>query len=365
MFGGRVAVLGTGLVGSSVGLRLRKEHSLQVAGYDADPDAAAAAQEVGAVTEVAPSAAAAVVGAGLVVLSAPVDRIAQQCEELADAVPPEAVVTDVGSAKSAVVARGEAAFGERFVGGHPMAGSERHGARAADEALFEDAWWILTPTAKTSSAAYSTVAQLVAALGARPIAVEPEVHDALVARISHLPQLAASALVTVAADVGEPDRLLHLAASGFRDVTRIAASNPDLWVAIVRANRAAVLDALGRMNERLDEVAGLVEGGRWSELRDLLEAARSARLELFAKPGYAGEPVELAMLVPDRPGVLAEVTTEAGRLGANIEDLRIIHSPEGGRGRLELVIAGEEPAEQLTEALTRLGYHVQRPGIGD
>lgn len=239
-----------------------------------------------------------------------------------------------------------------------MAGSERHGIAAADDRLFEDAWWIVTPTPTTSHAAYVAVTDFVTELGAMPVAVDPAVHDALLARLSHLPQLAASAIVDLAVTAGDRAALLGLAGPGFRDVTRIAASHPQMWVGIIRANRDAVLEAVDGLGGRLAAVADLVRAERWDELGRFLDTARSARLRLFAKPAYPAEPVTLTLMIPDRPGVLAEVTTAAGHLGANIEELNIIHSTEGGRGRLELVIAGRAAAEALAADLERLGYHV-------
>ena len=358
-----VAIVGTGLIGGSFGLAVRAAIPTgRVVGFDPDEDAIAAALERGAVTERAATAPDAVAAAQLVVLALPVDRIPKTCWVIGHAVGPDAVVTDVGSAKAQVVGEGESVFGGRFVGGHPMAGSERHGIEAADAQLFQDAWWILTPTEATSSHAYGTVSELVRSLGAKPVAVAPDVHDALVARLSHLPQLTASALVEVAAAAGDRDALLGLAASGFRDVTRIAASNPDLWVAIIKSNRGAVLDALEGLEHRLEAVGEMIARDRWEELRSFLEGNRRARLEIFAKPAFAREeePVGLSLLVPDRPGVLAEVTTAAGELGVNIEDLRIVHSTEGGRGRLELIVAGPGRAELLVGALMKLGYRVER-----
>src|ERR687891_149542 len=311
----RIAVFGTGLIGGSIALGLRRsDPSLEVVGFDARHDNLRGALERGAVTSAAGTAGEAATGADVIFLALPVDRMAQVCDDLGRVVPPSAVVTDVGSAKLEVVAHGEAAFGDRFVGGHPMAGSERHGIEAADARLFEGAWWILTPTRHTSSRSYSTVTDLVGHLGAKPVAIAPDVHDALVARLSHVPQLTASALVEVAAAAGDRDALLGLAASGFRDVTRIAASNPDLWVAIIKSNRGAVLDALEGLEHRLEAVGEMIARDRWEELRSFLEGNRRARLEIFAKPAFAREeePVGLSLLVPDRPGVLAEVTTAAG-----------------------------------------------------
>ena len=349
------------MIGGSVALGVRRaDPEVSVVGFDGDPASVTEAVRRGAVTHPAGTIAEAVTGADLVVLAVPVDRIPETLELVASTMDPGTVVTDVGSAKAEVVRSAEKVLGAFFVGGHPMAGSERHGIAAADAELFEDAWWILTPTTETSPGAYATVTAMVTSLGAKPVAVEPEVHDALVARLSHLPQLAASALVEVAAGAGDREALLGLAASGFRDVTRIAASDPDLWLAILRTNRPAILDALAGLEGRLRGLSALLVEDRWDDLRLFLQSARTARLELFAKPSYGGNPITLSLLVPDRPGVLAEVTTAAGELGANIEDLNIFHSTEGGRGRLEVVIAGENKASELRARLVELGYHVDQ-----
>lgn len=364
MFASRMAILGTGLIGGSIALGARsRNRRLAVVGYDDDRASASAALQKGALSSVAPTLEEAVSGADLVVLAMPVDQMPAACERLAGAVEPEAVITDVGSAKTDVVRAGEAAFGGRFVGAHPMAGSERHGIDAADGRLFEDAWWVITPTAVTSSEAYGRVTGLATSLGAKTVAVDPITHDSLVARLSHVPQLTASALVDLAVTSGEREALLGLAGAGFRDVTRIAASNPDLWVGILRSNREAVLEALAALDKRIGRVSDVIAAADWSELRRWLAEAREARLELFAKPDYGREPIALTMLIPDRPGVLAEVTTAAGRLGTNIEDLRIVHSTEGGKGRLELVVAGSDAADVLATGLTELGYRVERAVI--
>src|SRR5918999_4632190 len=356
---GRAAILGTGLIGGSIGLGLSEARPDPAgAGYDPAPRSASAGRYRRAVTETAATPEEAVSGAELVVLAPPVDQIAELCGRLRERVPRDAVVTDVGSAKADVVAAGEKAFGDRFVGGHPMAGSERHGIEAAEARLFEDAWWILTPTRSTAASAYAVVSDLAQELRAQPVAVEPGLHDALVARVSHVPQLTASALMDAAWSFGDRQALLGLAAGGFRDVTRIAASSPDMWVAILRANRGAVLDALGNLRERLDHLGAMLAEERWTDIESFLSRARSARAGLFSRAEYAGDPVGLSILVPDRPGVLAEVTTAAGELGVNIEDLRIVHSTEGGRGRLELVIAGDAAAALLSDALGARGYRV-------
>ncbi|MFN2586553.1 MAG: prephenate dehydrogenase/arogenate dehydrogenase family protein [Actinomycetota bacterium] len=362
----KVAILGTGLIGGSIGLGIKAAApETPVAGFDPDPLAAAAAVAAGAIDGAAATPGGAVAGARTVVLAGPVDALEDLTAAIAGDVPADAVVTDVGSAKAAAVTAGERTLGPRFVGGHPMAGSERHGIDAASADLFRDAWWILTPTRSTAPDAYARVAELVGLLGAKPVAVAPAKHDSLVARLSHVPQLTASALVDLAAGAGDREALLGLAGGGFRDVTRIAASSPDLWVTILRSNKASILDALATLNKKLSVVAESIERDAWDEVRDWLAGARNNRLELFARPDLSGEPAGLSLPVTDRPGVLAEVTTAAGRLGANIEDLRIVHSTEGGHGRLELVVTGEGPADRLADALAKMGYRVERAAIVD
>lgn len=346
------------MIGGSVALGLSSAGHA-VVGYDLDPGALEEGVRRGALARGAATPGEAVEGADLVVVAAPVTETEGLCSDIAGHLDAATVVTDVGSAKGRVVEACEAILGGRFVGGHPMAGSERHGMPAATGELFQDAWWILTPTATTLSASYRKVSALATTLGARPVALDPADHDRLLARLSHLPQLVSSALVAAAVASEDKESLLGLAAGGFRDVTRIAASDPALWVTILRANRQAVLEALDEYAGSLSEVRGLLEGGRFEELEAYLARSRSARRDLFGKPEMHDVPVALTMPVLDRPGVLAEVTTAAGALGANIEDLRIVHSTEGGRGRLELIVAGEGPAERLVVALEGLGYRVE------
>ena len=356
---GTVAIIGTGLIGGSVGLALRARTSAtNVIGYDADPAVAARARARGGI-DIAVGDLSDVATAGVVVVATPVDAVRPTLEQLKDIVDPTCIVTDVSSVKAGIVAAGEDRFGGNFVGGHPMAGSETHGIEAAAADLLDDSWWILTPTDRTSERAYRVVSELVGSVGARVVAVEPKAHDELLARLSHVPQLVASAVVAAAAtDSAEPS-LLQLAGNGFRDVTRIAASDPQLWTGIVAANSQGVLEALSALRAQLEDVEGLIACGSWDELSEWFDHARAARLALFAKAHVPADVVGLEMIVPDRPGVLAEVTTAAGRRGANIEDLRIIHSTEGGRGRLEVLIAGAAAGEALRADLENLGYHVR------
>ncbi|HEX6310525.1 MAG TPA: prephenate dehydrogenase/arogenate dehydrogenase family protein [Acidimicrobiia bacterium] len=360
----RVALVGTGLIGGSIGLALRRVGS-DVCAFDRNAARAARAKEVGAADEVASTLAEAVAGVDVVVVAVPVAQIADVVVEVLDA--GAAAVTDVGSVKAPVVAEVEQLRPElapRFVGGHPMAGSEQDGLDGADADLFVGSTWVLTPTERTTPAAFGAVRTLVASVGAEVVAVGPEHHDALVAVVSHVPQLAATTLMDVAATSGEHQAtLLRLAAGGFRDMTRIAAGHPGIWPDICVANREAIVDALDDYVDALERVRGLVVSSDRPGLLDLLERARAARRSLPVGVPTGEGLVELRVPVPDHPGVLADVTTLAGERGINIADLEIAHSMEGGGGVLVLVVGENADVDGFEAALGERGYHCSRTSL--
>ena len=359
----RIALIGTGLVGASLGLALRPlEGVTAVVGYDRSAEELAVALRLGAVDTDAPSARDAAAGADVVVLAVPVSAIAEVAADIAGVLSQGAILTDVASVKGPVVdaLRAVTPAGVHVVGGHPMAGSHEAGAAHASGDLFVGATYLLTPTVDTDPEAYRVLHGLVTRIGARPLAVDPAHHDALVAVVSHLPQLAATTLMNLAADRARREHagLLLLAAGGFRDATRVAASNPDLWLDICAENRDAIVAVLDDYRERIGELRSIVALGDETNLRRTLADARAARRALPGKESATGALVELHVPIPDRPGVLAEVTTTIGSVGVNIEDLAISHAVEGGRGTLRLAIIGFKPAGLAREALEKVGYEV-------
>lgn len=356
----RVALVGTGLIGGSVGLALRRAGA-EVIGYDPDLGRAERARDVGAVDLLAAGVAEVAARVDLVVVAVPVAEIAGVVVDALDAGAP--LVTDVGSVKAPVVAEVEAArplLARRFVGGHPMAGSEQEGLDGARGDLFAGATWVLTPTSGTEPGAFAAVRAVVAELGADTIALAPDLHDALVAVVSHVPQLAASTLMNVA-DRGS-DRhavMLRLAAGGFRDMTRIASGNPGIWPDICVANRDAILTALDEYLTALMQVRAHVASGDRDAIRGVLEDGRRARRNLPTGLPPDEQLVELRIRLRDEPGQLMEVTTVAGRLGVNIVDVEIVHSLEGPGGVVVCVVP-DSGADQFEEALVARGYPVGR-----
>jgi prephenate dehydrogenase len=359
----RVAVIGTGLIGGSIGLALGGLGHV-VVGFDRDRDRLARAAEIGAVAEIAADVASAGKGVDLAFVALPVGAIADAVTQLLDAGVP--LVTDVGSVKGAVVAEVARRCPDgagRFIGGHPMAGSEQEGIDGARADLFVGAAWVVTPTPATADDTYTILNGLLRELRAEVVAVTPEDHDVLVSFVSHVPQLAASTLMDVATTHEAQHRaLLRLAAGGFRDMTRIAASHPTIWLDILTSNRDAVLGALDAYLVGLQHARDIVAAGDRGALEALLDRARSARRNLPVGISMAKKLVELRIVVPDTPGVIAEVTTLAGRLGVNVVDLEIAHSKEGGEGVLVLIVAADD-AVALESGLHDLGYHTGRTDI--
>jgi prephenate dehydrogenase len=341
---GRALVIGTGLIGGSIGLGLRAR-GWHVTGRDLDDGRAARALELGALDEVGDDREAAVT-----FVATPVGQVAAEARS---ALGGGGVVTDVGGVKGPIVA---AVADARFVGGHPMAGSEQEGVDGADGALFEGATWVLTPTDDTDADAFALVRSVVSSLGADVVAVRPEDHDVLVALVSHVPHLTAAALMRLAAAGAEEHAaLLRLAAGGFRDMTRVAAGHPGIWPDICAENRGAIMAGIDGLQAALGEMRAIVEGGDRKTLLEWLEVARAARVNLPARAPRPEELAELRVPVPDRPGVLAEVTTLAGELGVNIFDFETVHSSEGDRGVLVFLVEAAS-ADLVRGALLARGY---------
>ncbi|MGQ0670184.1 MAG: prephenate dehydrogenase/arogenate dehydrogenase family protein [Actinomycetota bacterium] len=357
----RVAVLGTGLMGTSIALAAIRAGDT-VRGFDADPEVQSrAAGRAG--FEPCRTVAACVRDANLAFVCTPIQAIPSvAAQALVEA--PDAVVSDAGSVKSHVVAEVQAKVSarnmSRFVGGHPMGGSERSGPEGASASVVDGIVWVLTPTAATDPSAVAGIASWVARIGSQPVRMDPERHDRLVALVSHLPQVASTALMGLAAteEAGEPEILL-LAAGGFRDLTRLAASNPKLWSDILLSNREALATAIDLYVDRLVELRGLVKEGRAADVERSFAEAKRARLALAAKPQVKAGVALIQVPVPDRPGALAELTALLGGAAVNIEDLQIVHSPEGGRGTVHLTIAASS-AEQALAALAAGGFPALR-----
>ena len=355
----RIAVLGVGLIGGSIGLAARQRLEAEVAGFDPDRELLARAQEVGAIDSAHESAAAAVHQAELVFCAAPVTALPGLAAEALAAADEDCAITDVGSVKRDVIA----ALGSesRFIGGHPLAGAETAGVENARADLFEGARWYLTPTERTGGVVYDRVQRAISEMGARPQAIEAETHDRLMATISHLPHVLANVMVAQAATaLSEEAENLPEAGPSFRDATRVAGANPAIWIDIFAGNREAVASEIDGVIERLSETAELLRSGDRDAVSAWHEQAALRRRELIEIEIAGGPLYELRVLVPNRPGIVAEVALELGRAGVNIEDMALYPAADMTSGAISLYVAGDEQADRAEELIRELGHDVSQ-----
>lgn len=329
--GRRALVIGVGLIGGSIGLALRAR-GWTVLGRDRSVDHLERALELGVIDDVAPEGFVENIAITFVVT--PVGSIAEAVTEaLRDT---DGLVTDAGSVKSQLVALMEE---PRYVGGHPMAGSELDGVDGSRGDLFEGRTWVLTPVAATDDDALAEVRAIVSGFGADVVSLPPERHDSMVAIVSHVPHLTAASLMGLADERSSEHRgLLRLAAGGFRDMTRIASGHPGIWPDICAENREAIVTELDRLEHQIATLRAIVAEGDREALVAVLERARSARQALPARFARTDELVELRVPVADRTGVLASITTLATELDVSIADIEIAHSIEGDRGVVILIV---------------------------
>jgi|SRR5579875_2213897 len=354
----RVAVVGLGLIGGSIALAARRRCAAAVWGADSRAPALAAARELGAVDRACGSAGEAAAGADAVFVAVPVGQAPEVVAEVLAAAPQRCVVSDVGSTKRAVVAAIE---DPRFVGGHPLAGAETSGIEHAREDLFDGATWYLTPAAGASGVHYERLHRLLRAFGARPVAIDAEAHDRLLALVSHLPHVLANVLIAQAAH-GLQESAQRLPATGpsFRDATRVAGASSAIWTDIYLANRDALIAQIEQTVERLQDVAALLRSGDARAIAAWNDAAGADRRALLEAQLGGGELRELRVSVPNRPGVVAQLALELGRAGVNIVDMALYPAADMSEGVVALWIAGSPLAARAEEILRGLGFPVAR-----
>lgn len=355
---GRAAIAGVGLIGGSVALGLRQRLlARHVIGYDASVEVLREAEALGVVDEVQTIPGEWLRGCDLVVLAAPMGTLAPLARALAPWLSPTALVTDVGSVKAGIAAELEALGVRGFVPGHPMAGSERGGVTHAHAGLLENAVWVLTPTDHTPLTALSRARALVEGLGAAPVVMPPDAHDALVATVSHLPYLVSLALTHM---VARDERLSLLAAGGFRDLTRVASGDPRMSRDMVVENRAALKEALARFRRQLERLEAdleqpgelLMAASEGKRTRDSLPVVRRSLLP----PKH-----DLVVAVPDRPNQIGVVTQALGAAGLNIKDIEVLAIREEG-GALRLGLESAEDVRQAAALLRAAGFEVRGRG---
>ncbi|MEM8556355.1 MAG: prephenate dehydrogenase [Bacteroidota bacterium] len=362
-----VALLGTGLIGGSLGLVLRERRpDLRVVAYD--PNEGDAVVACGAADAVTGSIRDAVRDADVVVLGAPMGVLPGLLREIAPHLRPGAIVTDVGSVKAPLGAYAAEVLPTTnpFVGGHPMAGAERGGLAHADPFLFENATWVLCPPQGVSEddlpEMFAPLVDLVRATGARVLVLDAERHDRIAALVSHVPQLIAVLLMTLAAESNEDDdAFLQLAAGGFRDMTRIASSPFDLWREILLANEGPVLDALARLADALQGTRYDLASNDFDALAGRFLHARTVRNTIPKDTkGFLAPLADVYVYAEDRPGFLLRLVQTLYDAGLNIKDIELLKIREGTGGAFRFGFATGSDADRAVIGLSDAGYSAYR-----
>ena len=354
----KIALVGVGLIGGSIGLAARERLGASVAGYDPSAEALKIALERGAIERAADAVVAAVSGAEAVFVAAPVAALPDAVGAALAGAPRDCLVSDVGSTKRAIVAAIE---DSRFVGGHPLAGAETAGVRYARADLFDGATWYLTPTANTSGILYERLHRLLRGIGARPTAIEPETHDTMLATVSHLPHVLANVLVAQAAQtLAAGGERLPATGPSFRDSTRVAGAPSAIWTDIYVSNRDAIAARIDDTIARLAEVRDALAAADATRIAAWNDGAAEDRRRLLEAQLAGGPLFELRASVPNRPGVVAQLALELGRAGVNITDMALYPAPDMSEGVVALWIAGEQEARRTEELVSKLGFPVAR-----
>lgn len=361
----QVSIIGTGVLGGSFAKALKTRHSDPpfIVGYDR-PEIALEALALGIIDRAAPHLASAVHDADLVILATPIQTILQNLTDIAAFLKPNALVTDVGSVKSPILSHAQAVLKPEtlFIGGHPMAGSERSGPSAADAFLFENATYVLCPPSGLDENDFITQASplidLIQVTGARLLILDAARHDRIAATISHLPQMIAVTMMNVASILNKTDdAFLKLAAGGFRDITRIASSAFPMWRDILRTNEPAIQEAVALFQAHLGDLLYHLEHEDLAPIQSAFETAREARNTIPKNSkGFLKLLVDVYVFAEDVPGFLYKLTKTLYDAGFNIKDMELLKIREGTGGAFRLSFDSNAEADAAIEALNQAGY---------
>lgn len=353
-----ILVIGLGLIGGSIALAIKNENKGYILGYDVFRNQMKAAQSLGVIDEMAPNLHQAAILADIIIIATPVEQTEQIIVELSKLpLKQDVIVTDVGSTKQTInqVAR---CFLEKnivFIGGHPMAGSHKTGVIAARAHLFENAYYVLTPSENATEKEMNRLKHILEATRARFIILSPKEHDELVGVISHFPHIVAAGLVRLADDYQKEQPLVsRFAAGGFRDITRIASSSPVMWRDILMKNRAVLIEIMDVWMKQMSSIKQRLVKGDEGAIYSFFEEAKRFRDGLPEKEkGAIPNFYDLYVDVKDYPGAISEVTSILAKAHISITNIRIIETREDIMGVLRLTFRSEEDREHAEKLLEK------------
>lgn len=360
----KITIIGLGLIGGSIARALRLKAGIgQVLAVSPEQESLERAKQDGVIVKGYTGDHPDIWDSDVIFLCTPVSATPQWLHTLAGNVKPGCLITDVGSTKNEVIsAIADMAHPPCFIGGHPMAGTEKNGYVHSTERMFENAYYILTPPPRTPPACMDLLLALVESMGAIPVVLEPEEHDWITACISHVPHVIASSLVDMVKELDGPEGKMHrLAAGGFKDITRIASSNPAMWQSILMSNASHVCKALDWYISRLEDIRASISSRDKDAVYRLFADARQYRDSFSsARKGALINYYDLLVDIPDTPGTIGQIATVIGSRGINIKNIHVSNSREFEEGCLILSFESLEGMEAAFELLLTTGYKVYK-----
>lgn len=357
-----ISIIGLGLIGGSLARALRQKHpELELFAVDTYSPSLRQAEEEGVIDKGYCECSSDIFNSDIIFICTTVSKATQYIVQLSDKIKENCILTDVASTKREICS-----FVERlssppiFIGGHPMAGTEKSGYSNSFAHLFENAYYVLTPTSASKGSSVNTVKELLKDIGALPIIVSPELHDLVTGCISHVPHVIASALVNLAKKKENSDGLIKLlAAGGFKDITRIASSNPGMWENIILSNSEVVVKLLEDYNEIINRFIAQVQAGDSKGIFEFFQEAKDFRDSFASRAtGLIPPSFELLVDVKDEPGIIGSIATLLGTNGINIKNINVSNSREFEQGCLRITLSDQPNADKASLILTANGYRV-------
>ena len=354
--------IGLGLIGGSIAKGLKAaEPDCVIMAYMRSRARLETARSEGTVDRILTGITEELSACDIIFLCTPTELCSEYLAALKPILKPGAFVTDVGSTKSAIVKTAvKLGMGSCFVGGHPMAGSEKSGYEYSDPVMLENIFYMLCPTPDTPSAHLQRMFELVAALKANPYVIDPEEHDKAVATISHLPHLVAAALVNLVHDTDTPEQTMkRLAAGGFKDITRIASSSPVMWQQIFSSNRAAVLKVLRQYIESLEAIEQDLMDDDMTAIHTLFLNSGNYRKTFADAHGLMKAQYSISVHVEDKPGAISIISSILAAGGISIKNIGINHNRESGEGALRIEFYDADSCATAMRLVKQYNYRVE------
>ena len=357
----KVAIIGLGLIGGSLARAFKERLGIEdIIAVNRSTDALDQAMKDKVITQGFTDLTPDIYNSDIIIICTPVKRALEFIEALAGKVKADCIITDVGSTKWEIVNYvNNMPNAPCFIGGHPMAGAEKTGYCASFPHLFENAYYILSPCKTTSPEAEDLMTQLVKGIGAIPVSIDADQHDRITGSISHVPHIIASGLVNMVKDMDADGKMQLLAAGGFKDITRIASSSPEMWENIVLSNKQHVAEILEVYINTLKRYKSFVEEGNSREVYDFFQTSKSFR-DTFSntRKGLINPVYDIIVDVVDQPGIIGEIATILGNNGINIKNINVSNSREYEQGCLRITLADAPSVGKSYELLAEKGYKV-------